>query len=472
MTKFSIIRILFLMIFPFQAYCFGDFSDLYGVQVQGECDSDEATQTAFEQMQIGSIWQDHPFPLLNQLSRVPDACIERIFNLPSFQQKLRNDIEAIEQEVRNGNLESLRQLRDVIRNNREKFDGQFNFSQRINPIFEKIRDTYPNTNCPEKDISAQMPPIREQEGSGWCYAYTAADLLSFKLGTNVSAADTAIAYNDQQAMQRLTGIISESFGSIRKLAQRGNLRRRELGQIGHRTWAGIGQADLTVTRHDGGITQTAIDALQAKGGYCLESNLKSGPSPGTNLEYNVGDLRQNFDTIYQEMNSGNDRADYITFLCSEDSFPLRDTFDRVLVSDMVDIMTTSTFDPIRELVDRQCSPRVPFDVEVENHSFEEGRADGIEGKIQEILLSGRPAGVHYTSDFLHNVVDPSRRHASSVVGMRWNNETLQCEFKVRNSWGPDGCDKHRTENYDCSKGHFWVNEDVLKNKFHEVIEIK
>lgn len=48
-----------------------------------------------------------------------------------------------------------------------------------------------------KDLRSQGPvEVRDQDSIGWCYAFAAADLLSYRTGKMVSASDIALTYND------------------------------------------------------------------------------------------------------------------------------------------------------------------------------------------------------------------------------------------------------------------------------------
>jgi hypothetical protein len=53
------------------------------------------------------------------------------------------------------------------------------------------------SSCEPQDLrNDKLGLVHNQERLGWCYAFTGADLLSYKLGEKISAADMATAYTD------------------------------------------------------------------------------------------------------------------------------------------------------------------------------------------------------------------------------------------------------------------------------------
>ncbi len=67
-------------------------------------------------------------------------------------------------------------------------------SKELDNLSKKL-STEGNKNCGDVNLSSKMGPIRDQDTMGWCYAFAAADLLSFKLGQRISAASLAIQSN-------------------------------------------------------------------------------------------------------------------------------------------------------------------------------------------------------------------------------------------------------------------------------------
>lgn len=64
-------------------------------------------------------------------------------------------------------------------------------------------------DCEAVDLRPQLGAPRDQADTGWCFAHTAADLMSVKLGKRVSAFDFAVQFiaNDLEEWRRSPGIV-------------------------------------------------------------------------------------------------------------------------------------------------------------------------------------------------------------------------------------------------------------------------
>jgi hypothetical protein len=95
-------------------------------------------------------------------------------------------------------------------------------------------------SCSFKDFRSKMPPVRNQGDHGWCYAVTAAGLVSYKLGFEVSAADIANAterskdpgwwgqFIDHETARRDTQDGANIPGAIAAASKRGFCRESDL----------------------------------------------------------------------------------------------------------------------------------------------------------------------------------------------------------------------------------------------------
>lgn len=62
-------------------------------------------------------------------------------------------------------------------------------------------------SCPAVDLRDQLGPARRQAPSGWCHSFAAADLISAKLGYEVSSADIARHYFPERGLfSKLAGM--------------------------------------------------------------------------------------------------------------------------------------------------------------------------------------------------------------------------------------------------------------------------
>lgn len=58
------------------------------------------------------------------------------------------------------------------------------------------------------------------------------------------------------------------------------------------------------------------------------------------------------------------------------------------------------------------------------------------------------------------------KHASLVIGRKWNSVTNKCQLLIRNSWGTS-CNSYHSD-WDCDNGNIWVNQEDLGENIYEV----
>lgn len=90
--------------------------------------------------------------------------------------------------------------------------------------------------------------------------------------------------------------------------------------------------------------------------------------------------------------------------------------------------------------------------------------------IDAQLDAKKPMVLGYSSTVLHDP-DPNYNgtdrsgHGSLLVGRRFNPATRQCEYLIRNSWGP-GCKSYAPNA--CEAGHVWIRRDALMRRSSEI----
>ncbi|MFM6930381.1 MAG: C1 family peptidase [Bdellovibrio sp.] len=270
-------------------------------------------------------------------------------------------------------------------------------------------------SCSGVDLRPAMGPPRSQDSMGWCYAFTVADLVSYKLKKQVSAADIALSYNQ--------GVLSDTlriFGS-------------------------------TEDQFSGGFTTSAFKSAK-KAGYCLEKDLPSEDNSGADLKTrltavdNMGRLAVNgqvsCDQFYKKASS---------------------MFPNVKIEDMRAILSQSSRDDyFKKLVDKTCKNRISgqnldmaYMLNLDDSSF--GK------KIDAQLSAKNPVEFAYDSSILEDARGKEGRtdHSSVIVGRRFNQSSGQCEYLIRNSWGKS-CGFYDSS-YACEGGNVWIPKaKVLK----------
>jgi len=88
--------------------------------------------------------------------------------------------------------------------------------------------------CTPVDLRNKLGPLRDQGKTGWCFAYTAADLLTAKLGKEVSAIGVAIStktdsiYSFFDKLKRNSAFRSGFIDSVILLSQKNICLEKEL----------------------------------------------------------------------------------------------------------------------------------------------------------------------------------------------------------------------------------------------------
>ncbi len=288
----------------------------------------------------------------------------------------------------------------------------------------------------KEPLSLSRP--KNQDTIGWCYSYTASDLVAHVLGKEPSAVHMATLMNDK--------FLFKMFGV-----------------------------------KEGGWTDSVIKEMISEG-MCLEKNLPSTDYKFVTRGY---DLKKLFDEIlelskkyYQNPHTKNNDANYsdhqeytqndvLLDLCSKRINLLKgmgELFPKANMNQISEILLKS--DPssaFKKITDLSCPIEKGSDVKALKVKTV-GTKDKIFSTIDEQLTKGNILGMHYTAEFLYNYKESATfaNHASSIVGRRFNSKTGSCEYLLRNSWGKD-CGSY-DKNYECNDGHVWIAEDFFKYK--------
>jgi predicted transport protein len=280
-------------------------------------------------------------------------------------------------------------------------------------------------------LSLEKP--KNQDHSNWCYAYAASDLLAHALGENPSAVYMAQLTNSD-LLHSMTGLRSIGFIDV------------------------------------------VIKQVQ-NNGLCLEKDMPSTDYEFTGKRSSLGEifkqiLKLTRDYQQQHMNE----EDIAKNLCSENRMLLNfvhEIFPALDAHDLGSILLRgASDDAFKRMVDASC--KIVKDdqklkaLEVKNVTGQEN----IFKTLDEQLNKGNILGIFYKDEVLKNYQDTALipKHASSIVGRRFNPKNNTCEYLLRNSWGKT-CAGLYSEDYECKDGHLWIGEDFFKydNAINEVI---
>lgn len=310
-------------------------------------------------------------------------------------------------------------------------------------------------NCSSVDLRPKMGPVRDQDSSGWCYAFTASDLISFKIGKRISAASLAVQFNnDRNPWWRRIFSGPESSMS-------------------------------------GGQPNKATEIGLEKG-LCLEEDFPSEYSG--NGEFGAKDLHDYMQKLEEETNRKERAqlqkaifmsalpmgtawklADFLCFNCTKSQpQPVISVSQQGNAQDLADVIERSNVNNVfRKLEKKMCDGKRIQIPNLKIHYAQEDEEKSIEsrksliGMLDAQLDKKEPAGISYYFSFLSRE-DGGREypHASVVVGRQINPATKRCEYLIRNSWGKkcSGVGNKRMA-CDSSDGHIWISREDL----HSVI---
>lgn len=313
-------------------------------------------------------------------------------------------------------------------------------------LFNKRKETCSDVMNVKEPLALDRP--KNQDSIGWCYSYTASDLVAHVLGKEPSAVHMATLMNDK--------FLFKMFGV-----------------------------------KEGGFTDSVIKEMIDEG-MCLEKDLPSTDYKFVTRGYQI---KQLFDEIvelskkyYQDPNQGTEdfhhtkKPEYTKFdvlidLCTKRNNLLKgmgELFPNASLDQISEILLKSNSSTaFKKIADLSCP--VERGSDVKNLRVKTvGAKDKIFSTIDDQLNKGNILGMHYSSEFLYDFKESSTfaNHASSIVGRRFNTKTQSCEYLLRNSWGKD-CGSY-DKNYECKDGHVWIAEDFFKykNAIGEVIYVE
>lgn len=282
----------------------------------------------------------------------------------------------------------------------------------------------PESQCSTIDYSKDpgLDGIPQNQGeSGWCYLYSAADILSHKLGKRVSVPDLLMLHNYRRnpANKRLT------------------------------------QSELM---KKSGWAAYALKMAFEKG-VCADEITPTTPGGR--------DLYRAINRIEEVKKSKKISGFYYS--------RWKELFPKVTTPVASNIFLTSTPENIiRDLALANCPKRISLP----NMTFEQnlnskgkGYGDSLVPHLNNQIKNG-PVIINYDSAALlpPNKNNQQLLHFSTIVGRMWNPSKSRCEFLLRNSWGTT--EEGYRQGLKVTKGHVWIDENFLKENLFETLSLK
>ena len=275
--------------------------------------------------------------------------------------------------------------------------------------------------CTPVDLRGpKLGAVFNQGNLGWCFAYTTADLISYRIGQKVSAVDLGINFYQKMPEMPRNDLLSVSSG--------GN----DMGAMSF-----------------------------AKNEYCSENEL---PSDNFVIPKECLTSNQNIDAsgIFKIIEGIHDRNATSLSSCEVKiiSALFRNTSADFIETTMLE-RSMSSFEKIIQLKEKNCTDKKI----INKLKMRSGMRSGADSLIDvdEQLNKSNPVSLNYNAYFLlkNSSSNEIANHYSSIVGRRHSSENNTCQYLIRNSWGADCSIYPAPYNEQCEEGNIWVDEDVL-----------
>ena len=274
--------------------------------------------------------------------------------------------------------------------------------------------------CGRNDLrGARLGAVRDQGDEGWCWAFTAADLISYRINERASAVDIAVS-------NKTTGI----YPSLANETSQDREVRFFLG---------------------GGEIGSAIKVAGLRG-LCMAKDLSDDAQKFTAMTLGGG----------KELQSVLSRCGSPAMNCSV----FTSLVPHLSLSD-IERISSETNKGIRELsvalLNANCQGyrKVPIGFAIQTETF------SMLSKINVQLNKQNIVGIAYKPMSIFNSGKAGDIHASSIVGSR--PVGARCQYLIRNSWGKN-CSKETSLSV-CDKddpGNYWVFDSDLEKTLSAV----
>lgn len=345
--------------------------------------------------------------------------------------------------------------------------------------------------CTFKNLNDRLGPIRDQSDMGWCFANTAADLLTY---AHRSEIESNLATKNQ--------LIKKQLMSLSPMAPAGSeYQVSAIFTALNYQWAQIkNNVKPEEIFSSGGLISETLNLIQEKGFFCPQSLdyslLNTGFKTKLREKFNrFSDIHENYQEYIATRNE-NFKMQYMkmikelesqgTFLSNYDRKKIQTVLDEPLIHNAVLKLT----DVVCEDRKISISQRKKFNrLASYRNSTEEFYNEELHRKmtqnevlniIDKVLDNEKPLGISYLlQNVINSEVSDTIEHASVISGRKFENNT--CYYQIRNSWGSD-CQRKAFINsvyipeypiykYECERGTFWIPRKdlprILLEVFHE-----
>ena len=266
--------------------------------------------------------------------------------------------------------------------------------------------------------TSYMPKNNNQNEHNWCVFWTGADLYSYYEKEPLSSYDMALQYFNNDLVR---------------------------------------DEDINDYTNIGANMSAALIIAQQGKGLCLESQTNYTNSDWAELS-----------VVFKKISSTDKKLAQI--ICQNN---LQSALPQAVVpANILKILDKLTGDKrAAALLDVTCGKRHQLGkYGVGSRTVENFPPEKIMDKLDALLTQNNPASVSYDWDFIKNpktYIAKEANHSSTIIGRRFNPETLECEYKIKDSAG-NRCPKNSPYECDKTTGTIWVPKTNLQKNIYEV----
>lgn len=341
--------------------------------------------------------------------------------------------------------------------------------QRLKKLQSKVEDK--KIECSTKiNITPAIEKMRDQGSVGWCYAYTAADLLSYKLNKRVSAVYLAVISNEFEPFLWMNKKLNSSY-----LSQTGGFTKNILNHIFKNPDVGIClEKDAPSDDYDDLALEYLITLVEKFYNQFIELRASSFPLARDNdpLDYSrrinqlsISQFYQSY--IFEDFRNRMKAYFYNGPSAINKAFPNVDADE--FIKTMIRSRDVNSFYP--NLVKKTCEGRKGV---LKKNKLRVNNLTGSKvtnKKLLEIINNRLDNDnilelSYYGSILFEPYSELFGPHSSIVVGKRFDRVTSQCEYLIQNSWGED-CQKI-DDTHECKNGRVWIKEEFLEKSLLDI----
>lgn len=285
--------------------------------------------------------------------------------------------------------------------------------------------------CPTIDLrnATVFNHVRNQNSLGWCYAYSLADLIGYRLEEKVSPFDLAMGLyrtNEEYGLQKTD----------------------------------------SVTKLSGGLFRHTFNAARSRG-ICWERKVSASGDLSAQMLLRVENVANEAKKIDVSLVDYSMRVQRLIY---KNSWVLHSVFPTSTMAELVSAFLNlkPAQKPLISVVDNICGVRTPLNgLRLRGGVTRDGEqlVNFLKWKLSDHI----PLTIGYSGATLRNVkFSGPVTHASTVVAMKQNRQG-ECEFLVRNSWGGVIVAPYdRSLRPKVVQGNIWITETLMKQMAKEV----